>query len=45
MMKPQMQIHIFVPIVLILHSGEEIWNTLGTVRVRAKKEGRFEDLL
>lgn len=45
MMKPQMQIHIFVPIVLILHSGEEIWNTLGTVRVRAKKEGRYEELL
>ena len=44
-MKPKMQIHIFVPIVMILHSAEEIWNTLGTVRIRAKKAGRFENLL
>jgi uncharacterized membrane protein HdeD (DUF308 family) len=42
-MKPQMQVHIFVPAVLILHSAEEIWNTLGTVRIRAKKLGRFEE--
>ena len=45
LMKHQVQVHIFVPAVLILHSAEEIWNTLGTVRIRAKKEGRFEDLL
>ena len=45
MMKPQVQVHIFVPVVLILHSAEGIWNTLGTVRVRTKKLGRFEDLL
>ena len=45
LMEPKMQVHIFVPILLILHSAEEIWNTLGTVRVRVKKEGRFEDLL
>lgn len=34
-----------LPIVLILDGGESIWNTLGTVRVRTKKEGRFEELL
>ena len=45
LMSPRLQTHVFVPIVLILHSAEEIWNTLGTVRVRAKKAGRFEDLL
>lgn len=44
-MKHQSDVPILVPIVLILHSAEEIWNTLGTVRVRAKKAGRFEDLL
>ena len=43
-MKHQIDIPILVPIVLILHSAEEIWNTLGTVRVRAKKAGRFEEL-
>lgn len=36
---------LLLPIVLILDGGEGIWNTLGTVRVRAKKEGRFEELL
>lgn len=45
MMKPRLQVHVFVPIVLILHSAEEIWNTLGTLRVRTKKAGRFEELL
>ena len=45
LMKPRLQIHIFVPIVLILHSTEEIWNTLGTLRVRTKKVGRFADLI
>ena len=45
MMKPRLQVPIFVPIVLILHSAEEIWNTLGTVRIRAKKAGRFEEFL
>ena len=45
LMKQTLQVHVFVPIVLILHSAEEIWNTLGTVRVRAKKAGRFEELL
>jgi uncharacterized membrane protein HdeD (DUF308 family) len=34
-----------LPIVLILDGGESIWNTLGTVRVRTKKEGRFEELI
>lgn len=34
-----------LPIVLILDGGESIWNTLGTVRVRTKKEGRFEELV
>ena len=41
----QITIPLFLPIVLILSAGESIWNTLGTVRVRAKKEGRFEELL
>jgi len=45
MMKPRLQVPIFVPIVLILHSAEEIWNTLGTVRIRVKKAGRFEEFL
>ena len=44
-MQPTLQIPAFVPIVLILHSAEGIWNTLGTLRVRAKKAGRFEELL
>ncbi len=41
----QLYSHLLVPIVLILDGGESIWNTLGTVRVRVKKEGRFEHLL
>lgn len=45
LMKPRLQVPIFVPIVLILHSAEEIWNTLGTLRTRAKKLGRFEEFL
>ena len=44
-MEPKIQVPVSVPIVLILHSAEGIWNTLGTVRVRAKKAGRFEELL
>ena len=44
-MQPTLQITAFVPIVLILHNAEGIWNTLGTVRIRAKKAGRFEELL
>ena len=44
-LKTQIDSPILLPIVLILDGGEGIWNTLGTVRVRAKKEGRFEDLL
>jgi uncharacterized membrane protein HdeD (DUF308 family) len=35
---------LLLPIVMILSGGESIWNTLGTLRVRTKKEGRFEDL-
>ena len=41
----QLSSPLLLPIVLILNGGESIWNTLGTVRVRAKKEGRFEELL
>ena len=37
--------HILVGIALILDGGENIWNTMGTVRVRAQKEDRFGDLL
>ena len=37
--------HILVGIALILDGGENVWNTMGTVRVRAKKEERFGDLL
>ena len=37
--------HILVGIALILDGGENVWNTMGTVRVRAKKEDRFGDLL
>ncbi len=44
-MKHQIDVPVLVPIVLILHSAEEIWNTLGTLRIRAKKAGRFEELL
>ncbi len=40
----QIYSHLLVPIVLILDGGESIWNTLGTVRVRVKKTGQFEDL-
>ena len=40
----QIYSHLLVPIALILDGGDGIWNTLGTVRVRAKKDGRFEDL-
>ena len=31
-------------IALVLDGGENIWNTMGTVRIRAKKESKFEDL-
>lgn len=37
--------HILVGIALILDGGENVWNTMGTVQVRAKKEDRFGDLL
>lgn len=37
--------HILVGIALMLDGGENVWNTMGTVRVRAKKEDRFGDLL
>lgn len=37
--------YVLVPIALILNGAESFWNTLGTVRIRAKKEGRYEDLL
>ena len=37
--------HLMVGIALILDGSENMWNTMGTVRVRAKKEDRFEDLL
>ena len=37
--------HILVGIALILDGGENVWNTMGTVRVRAKKKDRFGDLL
>lgn len=32
-------------VLLILDGGENVWNTMGTVRVRAKKEDRFGELL
>lgn len=32
-------------IALVLDGGENVWNTMGTVRIRAKKEDRFGDLL
>jgi hypothetical protein len=41
----QLNTYLAIPIVLILDGGESIWNTLGTVRVRTKKEGRYEELL
>ena len=34
-----------LPFTIMFCGVEGVWNTLGTVRVRAKKEGRFEDLL
>ncbi len=34
-----------IPIALILDGAESFWNTLGTVRIRTKKEGRYEELL
>lgn len=37
--------HAVIPIILMLDGAESIWNTLGTVRIRTKKEGRFEELL
>jgi uncharacterized membrane protein HdeD (DUF308 family) len=36
---------IFLGVLLILDGGENVWNTMGTVRVRAKKEDRFGELL
>ncbi|MBQ8341505.1 MAG: DUF308 domain-containing protein [Clostridia bacterium] len=36
---------LLVGIALVLDGAENIWNTMGTVRVRAKKADRFEDLL
>ena len=41
----QLNTYLAIPIVLILDGAESIWNTLGTVRVRTKKEGRYEELL
>jgi uncharacterized membrane protein HdeD (DUF308 family) len=32
-------------IALVLDGSENVWNTMGTVRTRAKKENKFEDLL
>ncbi len=37
--------HILVGIALVLDGGENVWNTMGTVRIRAKKEDRYGDLL
>ena len=34
-----------LPCTVLFCGIEGVWNTLGTVRVRAKKEGRFEDLV
>ena len=32
-------------IALVLDGSENVWNTMGTVRIRAKKESKFENLL
>ena len=37
--------HVLIPVALMLDGAESFWNTLGTVRIRAKKEGRYEELL
>ncbi|MBE6604967.1 MAG: DUF308 domain-containing protein [Ruminococcaceae bacterium] len=36
---------ILTGLVLMVDAAENIWNTMGTVRVRAKDKERFEDLL
>ncbi len=43
-LKTQINTHVLIPVALMLDGGESIWNTLGTVRIRIKKEGRFEEL-
>ena len=43
-LKTQVKTHVLIPIALMLDGVESIWNTLGTVRIRTKKEGRFEEL-
>ena len=37
--------HVLVGIALVLDGGENIWNTMGTVRIRASKDERYGDLL
>lgn len=44
-LKTQINTYVLMPIALMMDGAESIWNTLGTVRIRTKKEGRFEDLL
>lgn len=39
------QTFVLIPIALILDGAESFWNTLGTVRIRTKKEGRYEELV
>ena len=34
-----------VGLALVLDGGENVWNTMGTVRIRAKKNEKFEHLL
>lgn len=34
-----------VGLALLLDGGENVWNTMGTVRIRAKKNEKFENLL
>lgn len=37
--------YVLIPLALILDGAESFWNTLGTVRIRTKKEGRYEELV
>ncbi len=37
--------HVLIPVALMLDGAESFWNTLGTVRIRTKKAGRYEELL
>ena len=37
--------HVLVGIALVLDGGENVWNTMGTVRIRASKDERYGDLL